>query len=359
MHSGSDSSDTPRGLAALAPLARAAQQVGPIARLGARRVLGRKSPFQMTLSLTNHCNFLCDYCTIPLKRQAEMSPDQWCALIDEFRAGGMGRVSLMGGEPLVKKGVGQIIHHLNRVGVHSAMNTNGWLVSERMDDVTKLDLVCISLDGPEAVHDTQRRREGSYRRIIDAIEQLRRRNRPVVTMTVMTASSIGTVRHVLEVAKAMGTRAYFQLVHDAVGDVDLPVADSVTRAQVEATMDELLHLKAEGWPVGNSAALLQQQRANRLIGSCAECHAGSYYGYVFCDGTVAPCVLTQKQVERGNGHARGFLRAFQELEAPQGPGCSCAPTHEVNRILNFDFGALFEALDAALRPAALRPVADH
>jgi hypothetical protein len=66
------------------------------------------------------------------------------------------------------------------------------------------------------------------------------------------------------------------------------------------------------------------------------------------DGTVAPCLLTQWQNERGNGRARGFARAFQEMAAPQGPGCSCVPTHEVNRILDLDPRALWHAVEMTL-----------
>ena len=336
--------------AAPAPVARAAQQLRPVVQLGVRRLLGRKSPFQMTLSLTNRCNFLCDYCTIPLKRLEEMSADRWCEVIDEFRAGGMGRVSLMGGEPLLRQDTGRIISHLNAVGVHAAMNTNAWFVAERIEEVAKLDLVSISLDGPEDVHDGQRRK-GSYRRVVDAIERLRRLGRPVVTMTVVTAKGVDNVKHALEVARAHGIRAYFQLVHDADGDVDKPVAPEISAQRVTALMDELIDLKAQGWPVGNSFSILKQQRQQRHIGSCADCYAGSYYGYVFADGTVAPCVLTQRQVPRRNGHELGFLQAFQAMPAPVGPGCSCAPTHEVNQILDFDVRALFEALNAVLRPA--------
>ncbi len=337
-------------MTAPAPTGRAAQQIGPVVRLGVRRLLGRKSPFQMTLSLTNRCNFLCKYCTIPLKKRDEMSTEEWFRAIDEFRAGGMGRVSLMGGEPLVREDVGEIIRHLNEVGVHAAMNTNGWFVAERIEDMSHLDLVSMSLDGPEEVHDRQRRK-GSYRRVIDALERLHSRNRPVVTMTVVTATGIDTVRHVLEVAKDMGHRAYFQLVHDAEGDVDLPVAPEIPAERVQGLTDELMSLKAQGWPVGNSFSILKRQKKDRNMGTCEDCYAGRYYGYVFSDGTVAPCVLTQKQVPAANGRQHGFLRAFQEMALPTGPGCACAPTHEVNQILNFDMGALFEALNAALRPA--------
>jgi MoaA/NifB/PqqE/SkfB family radical SAM enzyme len=320
----------------------------PVAKLGVRRLLDRKSPFQMTLSLTNRCNFRCEYCHIPLQHRDEMTTGEWLGAIDELAAGGMGRASLMGGEPLLRKDAGEIVQHLRRRGVHASMNTNGWLVPARIDEVEGLDLVCVTLDGPEAVHDRQRH-PGSYARVIEAIELLRRRGVPVVTMTVVTPAGADSVDHVLDVAEALGFKAFFQIEHQAEFDVALPVAPRFTDARVTALADRLIAAKAAGRPVGNSRSILEAQRRRRYLGTCDDCYAGRYYGYVFSDGTVAPCLFTQGQVPRGNGRERGFLRAFHELAAPAGPGCSCVPTHEVNHILDFDAEVLFDALDLALR----------
>src|SRR5215469_15063431 len=161
---------------------RLARQALPVLGLGARRVLGRRSPFQMTLSLTNRCNFKCEYCDIPLQRRDEMSTEQWKRAVDELRRAGMGRASLIGGEPLLREDAGEIISHLVERGVHAAMNTNGWLVVDRIEEVSRLDLVCVTLDGPRDVHDAQRR-HGSYDRAIAAIEALRQHGVAVVTMT--------------------------------------------------------------------------------------------------------------------------------------------------------------------------------
>jgi len=330
-------------------LADLARRSLPVAQLGARRLRGKKSPFQMTLSLTNRCNFRCEYCHIPLQERDEMTTAEWLAAIDDLNAGGMGRASLMGGEPLLRKDAGEIIRHLRRRGVHASMNTNGWLVPARLDELADLDLVCVTLDGPEAVHDRQRH-PGSYARALAAIEALRSRGVAVVTMTVVTPAGADAVEHVLDVAQRLGHKAFFQIEHQAEFDVALPVAPGLSDARVTALADRLLGWKAEGRPVGNSRSILLAQRAARYLGSCDACHAGRYYGYVLSDGTVAPCLFTQGQVPRGNGRARGFLRAFEELSAPEGPGCSCVPTHEVNHILDFDAGALFDALDLTVGP---------
>src|SRR5690242_21964227 len=97
----------------------------PVVKLAARRAVGAKSPFQMTLSLTNRCNFRCEYCHIPLQHRDEMTTAEWCAAIDDLSRAGMGRASLIGGEPLLRKDVGAIVDHLHARGVHVAMNTNG------------------------------------------------------------------------------------------------------------------------------------------------------------------------------------------------------------------------------------------
>ncbi len=321
-----------------------ARRTLPVVQLGARRLLARKSPFQMTFSLTNRCNFRCEYCEIPLQHREELTTDEWRRAIDEFVSGGMGRASLIGGEPLLRKDVGEIIRHLKLRGVHAAMNTNGWFVPAMIDEVARLDLVCVTLDGPQEIHDAQRH-PGSYQRALEAITLLRGRGVQVVTMTVLTPSGADRVDHVLDVARQLGLKAFFQLEHDARCDVLHPIAPRLSDRTVSAIAERLLALKAAGQPVGNSQRILETQARSRYLGSCEDCWAGAYYGYVLSDGTVAPCLLTQWQVPHGNGRSRGFLRAFHELAAPDGPGCSCVPTHEVNRILDFDVRVLFDALD--------------
>lgn len=334
-------------------LSSARHQIEPIRDLGLRRLQGKKSPFQVTFSLTNRCNFRCEYCEIPHQHRDEMSTEQFCSAIDDLRAAGMGRASLIGGEPLLRKDAGAIIRHLKGRGVHTAMNTNGWFVPARIDEVRELDLVCITLDGPPEVHDRQRRR-GSHKRAIAALEALHLAGVPAVTMSVVTPAGAEHVDHVLEVARDMGHRAFFQLEHDGRCDVDAPIAIRMSDRSIRDVARRLLSLKESGWPIGNSRSILERQMTDRILGSCEECYAGRYYAYVLSDGTIAPCLLTQWQQEAGNGRRLGFARAFEEMEPPKGPGCSCVPTHEVNRILAFDVSVLWQALELALPLRAAR-----
>lgn len=330
-----------------------ARRALPVIQLGLRRLRSVKSPFQMTFSLTNRCNFRCEYCHIPLQKREELTTAEWCDAIDEFWKGGLGRASLIGGEPMLRKDLGEIIRHLKRRGIHVAMNTNGWFVPARMDEIAELDLVCVTLDGPREIHDAQRH-AGSYDRVLEAIDVLHGRGKTVVTMTVVTPRGSENLRHVLELAKQRGFRAYFQLEHDASCDVHAPIAPLMSDGRIDALARELAGYKRAGFPVGNSYSLLaaQGRDGRRIGGTCEHCYAGRYFGYVLSDGTVAPCLLTQWQQERANGKRLGFLEAFHAMSAPEGPGCGCVPIHQVNQILDYKLGVLFDALDLVARPAA-------
>ncbi|MCG3174377.1 MAG: Coenzyme PQQ synthesis protein E [Myxococcota bacterium] len=321
----------------------------PAIKLAVSRALGRKAPYQMSLSLTNRCNFRCDYCEIPEQQRPEMDTQEWRDCIDALAGAGMGRASLMGGEPMVRKDVGEIIRHLKKRGVYATMNTNGWFVADRFDEVAPLDLACVTLDGPREVHDAQRQ-EGSYSRAIAAIEKFQSAGVKVVTMSVMTPRGAATVDHVLELARDMGFTAFFQIEHDQTMDVFAPVGASFSQQSIASLAETLMARKREGWPIGNSYAVLELQRRDgrRLGGDCSHCYAGRYFGYVMSDGTVAPCLFTQQQQTQGNGRAWGFVEAWNRMNPPRGPGCACVPIHEVNHILSLDPRVLWNAVEMAV-----------
>lgn len=340
----SPSRSAPRS--ALRRLADAARSAAPLARFLAARATDGKFPLAVTLCLTNRCNFRCVYCHMPGTHRDELTTAQWKTAIDEFRAGGMVRCSLMGGEPLLRPDVGDIIDHLVQRRVHSAMNTNGWLVEERLDDVARLNLVCVGLDGPEALHDAQRKRKGLYVRAVRAIELLVARGVEVVTMTPVTARGVDHVDDMLQMARQMGFRAGFQIEHDADCDVRNPIGPGIDDARVAELARHLLARKAEGWPVAMSRTFLEtfEARGRRMLSSCAECRVPRYSCMVRPDGMVVPCFLTQHQGPMRSGVDVGFLRAFESVAQPDNPGCSSQPLMEMNFVLGLRPEAVVNAL---------------
>jgi MoaA/NifB/PqqE/SkfB family radical SAM enzyme len=336
----------------------AARQSLSLGRFLAARAAGRKHPFMVTMSLTDRCNFRCEYCKLPVMDRPEMTTAEWFRAVDELADAGMGRASLMGGEPLVRKDVGKILRRLKSRGVNVAMNTNGWLVPQRIDELAGLDLACITLDGPPSVHDAQRH-PGSYDRALKAIEALRGRGINVVTMTVLTPRGVETVDHVLAVAKAMGTLAYFQLVHDAWGDPDKEIGAGIADAGIVEVARHLLRRKEEGAPVGPSRTYLRAligdgEHGARRLDACEDCYASRYFVSITPTGHVIPCPLTFRG-DALDGKAMGFAKAFEALAQPTSAGCSCYPTQEMNNVLRLQPEVIFNALSGVIfgRPEAI------
>ena len=321
------------------------KKVLPYADFVVKRVVGKKLPFQVSFSLTNRCNFRCVYCDIPLQKRDEMSTREWMQVTDDFVAGGSRRFSLIGGEPMLRKDLGRIVRHIKGHDVHLAMNTNGWFITERFDEIKGIDAFCITLDGPRDLHD-QQRHKGSYDRAVEAIEALLAAGKVVVTMTVVRTDGHSNFEHVLDLAEHYGFKSFFQIEHHRSADVDAPVGVGLTDDNIRELSKYLIQLKKAGRPVANSVSVSKAlfDDGRYIGGPCFECHAGKYSAYVFSDGTVAPCLFTQRQQVQENGRLHGFLQAFEEMAPPVGKGCACVPSHELNQVLDFRVPALWNAL---------------
>ncbi len=316
------------------PLNEVTHHALPLLRFAGARAVGRKHPLMATLCLTDRCNFRCEYCKVPSLDREEMTADEWIDAIDQLHAAGLVRVSLMGGEPLVFKDIGRVITHLRSLHINVSMNTNGWFVPQRIDAVAGLDMICVTLDGPPEVHDVQRH-PGSHHRALEAIDAARSRGVKVVTMTVLTPRGLRTVDYVLDVARRLGTRAYFQLQHAEDGNPNGAIGAGLTESHIAEIARHLLQRKEEGWPVGASRAYLHALAtgARRLL-SCRTCHASRYFLAISPTGDLTPCPMTYRQSVTFNGRKRGFVQAFEEMVQPTDGGCSCYPLTELNYMLD-------------------------
>jgi len=332
---------------------RVARRVLPVLRgavgLSLARARGVRRPYSMTFILTHRCNFRCAYCDIPDAAGFEMSAAQFQGAIDELAAAGTSRASFSGGEVLLRDDALAIVGHARRRGLFTSMNTNGWLVEERIAEIAEvLDMMVVSIDGPAEVHDLVRRRRRSYERVLGAIAAARARGIAVATITVVSAQNRHVVPEILALAARHGFWAYFQPAYrdcfDHGGGLD-PALDGPALA---ALADELRRARAAGLPVAASPGYLDRLARGPSFGDCGTCHAGRYFGTVMPDGTVVPCHLVSRDAVYPNGLEVGFARAFAEMPHPaSGPGCAISPYQETDLVFGLDpraIGAAFTRL---------------
>ena len=133
----------------------------------------------LRISLTDRCNFRCIYC-MPEEGVCQLSHDDILRIEEIARvvrvAAGLGvrSVRLTGGEPLVRKGVADLVREIARTpGIENvSMTTNGVLLPKMADELKRAGLsrVNISLDTLDPAQFKQITRRGELRQTLDGIE---------------------------------------------------------------------------------------------------------------------------------------------------------------------------------------------
>jgi MoaA/NifB/PqqE/SkfB family radical SAM enzyme len=315
-------------------------------RLGVARATSRPLPFSMTFILTHRCNFQCDYCDIPAAAGEEMSAEEFRRAIDELADAGMQRASFSGGEALLRRDAIDIIRHAHARGLTTSLNSNAWLARDRIDLLAGvLDMLVVSLDGPETVHDLVRRRRGSYERVVATLEAARTRGLATATITVLSRENLGVVDEVLALARRHGFWAYFQPAYEDCFAHSRGLDASLGPRIYADVAARLGRARAERFPVGASPGYLERLARGPAFGDCTRCHAGRYFGTVMPDGVVVPCHLTSRDHAYANGRDVGFARAFLEMPRPKpGPGCAISPYQESDLIFGLDVRAIGAAV---------------
>lgn len=160
-----------------------------IQRNGSRQVAA--APEQVTVMVTDQCNLSCKMChfacnvtdSYRLNRHGRMPPALFYKLIDETPHSQL--VSLTGGEPLLHPHLPDFIAYAKRKGRICSVTTNGWYLAERAGELCRagLDILAVSVDGPQHIHDQVRGRR-SFQRLEKGLESiLAIKSHPVVFTT--------------------------------------------------------------------------------------------------------------------------------------------------------------------------------
>lgn len=122
------------------------------------------APEILTVMVTDRCNLRCRYCHYAntdqqgfhLNHARDMSSTIFQKLIDQTP--GNPFVSFTGGEPLLHPEIGEFISYAKQNNRLCTLTTNGWFLAERAEEISRsgLDILVVSVDGPEEIHNAAR-----------------------------------------------------------------------------------------------------------------------------------------------------------------------------------------------------------
>lgn len=313
---------------------------------------GATTPLNVMISVTNRCPARCSYCNIPNRQQREMSTDEIIGLFDELKALGTQRIALWGGEPLVRDDIGYLIDYAKKeCGFFVSIDTNGYLVPDKIDQLSSLDVIVISFDGPREVHD-ENREPGSYDKVMAAL-RVACQGHNVFTITVLTNKNIAHIDFILETAREIGFATTFQLPHHtkclASEDEQLLLSEN---EEYRGAIRHLLKRKREGYPIVSS-----YQYLNNLLRwgdyrnyvspqkKGVTCWAGKLYCNVDTDGSVYPCSGTIGMMPAKNFLETGFKAAFDGIAEPACKSCIASCFTEYNYMHSFQLGVIWNWLN--------------
>lgn len=152
-------------------------------------------PASVSLNVTKNCNLRCKHCYAMLESHDHNEPTfgQLAALLRELRQGGTLSIRVLGGEPLVRKDLPELIKTIKELGMFCEVVTNGTMLEKRIAEWPELALVdsfSVSLDGDEKTHD-EIRGKGSFKKTVDGILALQKSEFPVRIHAAMTTESYG------------------------------------------------------------------------------------------------------------------------------------------------------------------------
>jgi MoaA/NifB/PqqE/SkfB family radical SAM enzyme len=136
-------------------------------------------PKAVTFRISGQCNLYCQMCNFRhagfLDSTQMLPADIFRKVIDEVYPHRL-HVSLTGGEPLLHPDVVGFIRYAKERGLSCSLVTNGWSLAQFADDLVGagLDMLTVSIDGPEEIHDKIRGRKGLHRRITEGIREVKK-----------------------------------------------------------------------------------------------------------------------------------------------------------------------------------------
>lgn len=193
------------------------------ARILYRVIQNRSMPNLMSFALTDKCNAQCAHCSFfdkDSKRKGSVMTLNNCKkIIADAQEMGVSIINLLGGEPLMRTDITDIIRSVNKDLSTVILFTNGWYLHEKANDLREagLDGVYVSIDSSDAVeHDKIRNKSGMFEKAMLGLTSAKKYGLSVGISCCITKEDYenGKLEKIIEFGKEIGIHEI--LVFDAI-----------------------------------------------------------------------------------------------------------------------------------------------
>lgn len=159
--------------------------------------------------ITRRCNLKCIHCITGDKSVHELNRSQCLKALSLISDLGGKKISLTGGEPLIRSDLNCLIQKAHQLGLEVEMITNGTVVKENFLSKTGklLSHIAVSIDGTEKIHD-RIRGKGTYSKSISSIKKILECDIPLSVYVTVNSMNENVISIIMEELISLGIRSY-------------------------------------------------------------------------------------------------------------------------------------------------------
>jgi MoaA/NifB/PqqE/SkfB family radical SAM enzyme len=233
-------------------------------------------PNQLHLSVTDRCFLPCKHCDIWKNEATDLETDIWEGLITRLGEWcAPASMNFVGGEPLLRRDLPQLMHHATQFGFTVSFNTNGWLVNAQNAQSicdAGASIVYVSMDGFTAeTVDYSRGKEGSFDKSMEAIDIFDKLPNPrVIIACILHAQNAHEILSLLNWVESRNMQLVIQPLYQNFGNnkydphwwknSEFWPKNKGEVDSLNAVLDALTTARIRGRPICNEAAQLQAMK---------------------------------------------------------------------------------------------------
>ena len=266
----------------------------------------RKRPFVLSHGINARCNLRCPFCEYWRSPGPQMTSDEIFAMLDDAKSFGIGVYNAWTAEPLLRRDLPAILRHAKSLGMVTSLITNGLLLSERVGELSDLDLLSVSLDGIDSYREI---RGAPIEPVLEGIRAAREAGHQVLINCVISRKNLAELADLVGLAERLGALISFEPLHKTAGiegdfwddmgirDADLP--------EYRRSLDRLIEMKRGKSPIINSVTYLKMVRDQKPE---FRCHAPQIVLPVASDGTIQICRVKKEDL---GSVSQGIARVWE------------------------------------------------
>jgi len=309
-------------------------------------------PYIATFSVTDNCNSRCVTCSQWRKKSYnELTTDELKDVFDQLSLTTVRNIAFTGGEPMLRQDIFKLVRYASSLGFRVSMVTNGLLINyEKAQKLVKNGLagVCISIDGPEIVHDRIRGITGGYKKTLFALKifaDLKKKDEHInvnIATTIMKPT-LDSIFHVVNLAEKFNVTILFNLLDfnpyffKGIMWQDLWIKEQEKLIEV---MNKIIEIKRQKpYLIANSIQSLgyAKQYFRDPLRRDIPCYLGFIELFIGSHGEVYPCWALKPVGNLRDKKLRDIINSeiykhkLYDMWIKRCPGCSCG------YIRNLDF----------------------